>query len=149
MIVAQPLWSSSNPAIDLIAMEPGDRPPHSRWERGGWLKQLNLTPEQTQQIQEIRRRQKAESTNNRQAMQQARQELRTAMAGNAAPDEVRQKYQQVQTLKRRFADAQFESMLAIRAVLTPAQRQTFAEAMERQPRRGESRSDRGFRHHDR
>ncbi len=100
--------------------------------RGGWLKELNLSPEQIQKIREIRNQYKDRLSQQRQAVQQAQRELKDLMAGNASADQVRQKHSQMQTLQQQLADTRMESMLAIRAILTPEQRQKLTEVMRQQ-----------------
>lgn len=118
----------------------GQRPP--KGDRDGWLQDLNLSPEQMKQMQEIRGRYKDQLAQKKQAMRQARQELRSLMASNAPTEQVRQKYNQVKTLRQNHADAQFESMLAMREILTLEQRQKLAEKMDRQHGKGRDRRER-------
>jgi protein CpxP len=95
----------------------------------GWLKDLNLSPEQIQQIRQIRGQYQGRLTQQRQAVQQAQQELKDLMAGNASTEQVRQKFDQVQRLRDELTKTRMESMLAIRGVLNPEQRQKLAELM--------------------
>jgi Spy/CpxP family protein refolding chaperone len=105
--------------------------PSPRQQRGqsGWLKDLNLTPQQIQQIKTIRTQSKDQTAQKRQAIRQAQQELKGLMAGTASKDQVRDKYNQLKTLRQELADIQFDNTLAIREVLNPEQRQKFAEQM--------------------
>ncbi|BAU13153.1 putative Spy protein [Leptolyngbya sp. NIES-3755] len=116
------------------APSPGDRP--GRGEMG-LLRELNLSADQTSRIQQIRSRYRDQMKRDRDAARQAQQELRTLMAGTANDDQIREKFRQVKELRTKAADAQFNSMLEIRNVLTPEQRQRFAERMEQ--RRGRMR----------
>jgi periplasmic protein CpxP/Spy len=95
----------------------------------GWLKDLNLTSEQLQQIQDIRKISKGDIAQKRQGVQKVKQELETLMANTAPQNEVRKKYQQLKTLRQQLNDAQFENTLAIREVLNPEQRQKYANHM--------------------
>jgi Spy/CpxP family protein refolding chaperone len=52
------------------------------------------------------------------------------MAGNASADEIRAKHRQVQELRQQMEEVSFESMLAMREVLTPEQRSQFARLIE-------------------
>jgi Spy/CpxP family protein refolding chaperone len=126
-----------------LSLQPLAQMPVEGGDRGGrgWLKDLDLTPQQTQQIQAIRQQYQAQLTQRRQAMRQAHQELRDLMAGNASADQVRQKFNQVKELRRTLADTQFESMLAIREVLTPTQRQKFADRLQQRGKRGRDRGN--------
>lgn len=105
-------------------------------KRGGmrWLRDLNLSPDQMQRIEAIRSRDRDQLRSDRERVRQLQQELRDLMAGNASDDQIRAKYQQVKELRTKLADAQFNSMLEMRNVLTPEQRRTFAERMDRQRR---------------
>ena len=91
---------------------------------------LNLTPEQSQQIQAIQDQYQDQISQRRQAVRQARQELLELMASTAAESQIREKYRQVETLKQQVSDIRFDSMLAMRQVLTPEQRRQFAERMQ-------------------
>jgi periplasmic protein CpxP/Spy len=105
----------------------------------GWLRDLNLSSEQMQQIRAIRGRYKNQLVSKRQAARQAQQELRSLMAGEATAGQIREKYRQVQTLHQQVAETQFNSLLEMREILTPQQRQKFAERMERHRREGRGR----------
>lgn len=119
----------------------GQRP--QRGNREGLMKELNLTPQQMQQMQEIRRQNKAKVEQSASTLRQAKQELTQLMAGDASTDQIRQKYQQVETLRQQMADLRFENMLAMREILTPEQRSKFAQLM--QQRQEKSRDRRGNR----
>lgn len=128
---------------NALSVQPLAQMPAEGGDRGGrgWLKDLDLTPQQTQQIKAIRQQYQAQLTQRRQAMRQAHQELRDLMAGDASADQVRQKFNQVKELRRTLAETQFESTLAIREVLTPAQRQKFADRMQQRGKRGRDRGN--------
>jgi|UPI000382BBB3 Spy/CpxP family protein refolding chaperone len=98
----------------------------------GWFKDLNLTPNQIQQIQAIRKQSRGKIAQKRQALRQAQQQLQALLASTASKQQVQDKYNQVRTLRQELADAQFENTLAIREILTPEQRQKFAEYMYKQ-----------------
>ena len=95
----------------------------------GWLQDLNLTPQQLQQIKVLRNQSKDQITQKRQAVRQAQQELEALIAGAAPSSQVRNKYNQLKTLKQQLADTQFENTLAIREILNVEQRQKFAAYM--------------------
>ena len=85
-------------------------------------KELNLSPEQIQKLQQLRKNTQGKNKERRQTLQAAKQELNQLIQGNASTDQVRQKRQQVQSLQREIADTNFENTLAIREILTPEQR---------------------------
>jgi periplasmic protein CpxP/Spy len=95
----------------------------------GWLKNLNLTAKQLEQIQAIRNKSKNDIPPKRQGVQKAKQELETLMASTAPQQEIRTKYKLLKTLRQELNDAQFESTLAIREILNPEQRQKYAAHM--------------------
>ena len=85
-------------------------------------KELNLSRDQIQKLQQLRKNTQGKNKERRQTLQTAKQELNQLIQGNASTDQVRQKRQQVQSLQREIADTNFENTLAIREILTPEQR---------------------------
>ena len=85
-------------------------------------KELNLSPEQIQKLQQLRKNTQGKNKERRQTLKTAKQQLNQLIQGNASTDQVRQKRQQVQSLQREIADTNFENTLAIREILTPEQR---------------------------
>jgi periplasmic protein CpxP/Spy len=100
-----------------------------RWKGMGerWGKELNLTTEQQAQIKTIRDEEKTASAGLHQQMKAAREQLGTLMAGNADDAQLRQQHEQVQQLMQQMGDRRFDTMLKIRAILTPEQRTKAAE----------------------
>ncbi|MDX2232171.1 MAG: Spy/CpxP family protein refolding chaperone [Leptolyngbyaceae cyanobacterium bins.349] len=105
-----------------------------RPDRANWLRELNLTAEQIQKIQDIRQQYQARLTEQRQAVRQAQQELKQLMASNASTARIREKFDQMQTLKQKLGDTRMESMLAIRNVLNPEQRQKLNDIIRQRGR---------------
>ncbi|GAC1460386.1 MAG: hypothetical protein NVS2B14_04620 [Chamaesiphon sp.] len=101
---------------------------HKDW--GSLMQQLNRTQAQQQELDTIRNQSKDQMSQRKQAMHQAAQELRDLMVGTATDDQIRDKYKQVQALRQQLADLRFENLLAMRKVLTPEQRQKFAQLMQ-------------------
>jgi periplasmic protein CpxP/Spy len=97
---------------------------------GNLAKELNLSQDQIQQLQKLRKNSQGKTKERRQILQAARQELNQLIQGNASADRVRQKRQQVQSLQREIADSNFEQTLAIREILTPEQRVKLQQIME-------------------
>ncbi|NMG09129.1 Spy/CpxP family protein refolding chaperone [Brasilonema sp. UFV-L1] len=112
----------------VVAQNPTPSPRQQRG-KSGWLKDLNLTPQQMEQIKTIRTQSKDQIAQKRQALRQAQEELKALMAGTASKDQLRDKYNQLRALRQELADVQFNNTLAIREVLNPEQRQKFAEQM--------------------
>jgi periplasmic protein CpxP/Spy len=97
---------------------------------GNLVKELNLSPDQIQRLQKLRTDAQGKTKQRRQALRSARQELNRLLQGNASSDQIRQKRQQVQTLQREVADANFENTLAIREILTPEQRVKLQQLLQ-------------------
>jgi periplasmic protein CpxP/Spy len=97
---------------------------------GNLAKELNLSRDQIQQLQQLRKNSQGKTKERRQTLQAAKQELAQLIQGNASSDQIRQKRQQVQSLQREIADTNFEHTLAIREMLTPEQRVKLQQIME-------------------
>ena len=103
------------------------------------MEQLNLTSVQKQKLKAIYSQYKDRISQHKQAVRQSTQELRQLMVSTASTDEVRAKYQQVELVRHQLETASFESMLAMREVLTPTQRSQFAQLMEQQGKLADNR----------
>lgn len=99
-----------------------------------WIGELNLSQDQIQRIQQIHNQYKDRMSQSVQSLRQGQQELQTMMAGTASQDQLRDKHRQVEALDQQVRQLRFESMLAMREVLTPEQRRQFAQRMQNQPR---------------
>ncbi|HIK35264.1 MULTISPECIES: Spy/CpxP family protein refolding chaperone [unclassified Thermosynechococcus] len=99
-----------------------------RW--GANFENLNLTPEQRQRLQAVRQQYQGQMEQTRNQLRTAREELRQMMSGDASEDQIRSKHQQVRQLENQLASLRFESMLAMRGILTPQQRQALATRMQ-------------------
>jgi len=128
----QPNWFPQ-----ATAQNTEEQPEKRRLERGPGrdkarlIQELNLTPEQTQRLQAIQNQYQDQISQRRQAVRQARQELVELMAGTASENQVREKHRQVEALQQQAEAVKFDSLLAMREVLTPEQRRQFAERMQR------------------
>ncbi|RMH65914.1 MAG: periplasmic heavy metal sensor, partial [Cyanobacteria bacterium J003] len=107
---------------------------------GAKVENLNLTPEQRQNLQAVRQRYQSQIEETRAQLRTTQDELRRLMASNASDEEIRAKHAQVQQLQQKLATLRFESMLATRKILTPEQRQALAERL--QNRQGQRRLER-------
>jgi periplasmic protein CpxP/Spy len=92
-------------------------------------KELNLSGDQIQKLQQLRKDAQGKNKERRQTLQVAKKELNQLIQGSASTDQVRQKRQQVQSLQREIADTNFENTLAIREILTPEQRVKLQQIM--------------------
>ncbi|MBD2019893.1 Spy/CpxP family protein refolding chaperone [Leptolyngbya sp. FACHB-36] len=141
--IAQMLPSESvqAPSQSVARTEPAPSP--DKFDRGGdLLKNLNLTADQLQKVRVIRSQYRDPLAQQRQAMKQTQQELRSLMAGEASTEQVRQKYNQLKVARQQLADTQFDSMLAVREVLTLEQRRKFADSMQKRRQFKDRQSDR-------
>ena len=101
---------------------------------------LDLTDEQSTQIDAIHEKYRAANEENYQQLQEAREEMRSLLTSDANPDRLRQQHQQMQSLRQQLANSRFEAMLEVREVLTPEQRQKMADMMaQHRGRRGHNR----------
>lgn len=95
---------------------------------------LNLSAEQQAKMQDNRREFQINTANIREELKFAEQDLRAAI-NNEQVD--RQKVdallQNISTLKRKLGDAAIQNLLAIKAILTPEQREKFADLQFRLP----------------
>lgn len=118
----------------LIAQNPDHRPFEFARKGRGYrmerLMELDLTPEQSEQIETIRQQSQADTEPLRQEFQQAHEQMRSLLAGNANSDELRQQHQQIQTLHQQLGNQHFETMLEVREILTPEQRSQMAELIQ-------------------
>lgn len=112
-----------------VSQRGGDQRGGGQRGPGGLMQNLNLSEQQQQQIQAIRDRYESQFEQNRNAMEQAREQLRTLMTGNANDNQIRAQHQQVQQLAQQMGNLHFESMMEIRNVLDATQRQQFGEMM--------------------
>lgn len=97
---------------------------------GSLFQQLNLSERQKQKIKRIRQQYQAQIVQLKENLQLAQQQLAAMMAGTDSVMVIRAKHEEIAELRQQLATLHFESMLATREILTPQQRQKFAEIME-------------------
>jgi periplasmic protein CpxP/Spy len=100
-------------------------------KRSGLFQQLNLTPEQRQKLKEVRKQYQGQIRDRQRRAQQAQREMRSLLVGSASGETVRAKFSEFQQMQQAAAKLRFESILAMREVLTPAQRKQLAAQMEK------------------
>lgn len=128
-VKANSLNNNLEQSMELAQDSGGGR---KRGHRGGMkrvLNQLDLTPEQTQQVETIQQQFRANNEPLREELQTQHQQMRSLFSNDATVDELREQHQAVKDLREQFADNRFEQMLQIREVLTPEQRDRLAELM--------------------
>ena len=111
---------------------------------GGGIKKLteklDLTEEQSTQIEAIQEKYRAANEENYQQLKQVRDEMRSLLSSDANPNQLRQQHQEMQSLRQQLGNNRFEAMLEVRDILTPEQRQQMADMMaQRRGRRGYNR----------
>jgi periplasmic protein CpxP/Spy len=97
---------------------------------GQVLRRLNLSDAQLRQIKAIRETNKTEINSAMQQLQQAQTELQGLMSDSSPSDRVREKFNQIQTLKQKVGQIHFERMLATREILNPTQRAQLVEVLK-------------------
>ncbi|MBW4619077.1 MAG: Spy/CpxP family protein refolding chaperone [Cyanosarcina radialis HA8281-LM2] len=127
----------------LSAQAQPDFPLAQRGDRNRLVQELNLSQDQVNRLEAIRQQYQSRISQQKQALSQAQQELRTLMAGTSSASDIRNKYNQVKGLRQQLADTRFESMLAMREVLNPQQRQRFVELMQNRRGKFRNRAPRG------
>jgi Spy/CpxP family protein refolding chaperone len=137
-----PLPSLADPIPDRILAQNAPEMEETKPDR--LIQKLNLTPEQQQKIKDIRSKYRGQISQQMTEFRTERQKLQELMAGNASNDELRSQHQQVAQTKDQLENLHFESMLEMRAVLTPEQRVQFAQ-MVQQRRQKYTRGLGGFR----
>jgi Spy/CpxP family protein refolding chaperone len=134
------VWGMGSPAVQAqtrLQFDASEAPIQLAQRRRGregdqarWLQELDLTPEQVQEMRAIRERYQPQMETQRETMKAERQALQSLMVGNASEGTIRAQHEVVQDQALELADLRFESMLEIREILTPAQRAQAAELME-------------------
>jgi len=94
------------------------------------MERLNLSAEQRQQLQSIRQKYAGQTEKLETDLRSQQGELRQLMAGSADKETIRKKHNQVAQIRRKLGDLRFEMMLDSREILTPQQRQEFAQMAE-------------------
>ena len=94
------------------------------------FQQLNLSHQQKQKIKQISQQYQAQIIQLRENLQVAQQQLAAMMAGTDSVAVIRAKHEEIAQFRQQLATLHFESMLATREILTPQQRQKFAEIIE-------------------
>ena len=96
---------------------------------GKLMQQLDLTSEQSAQIEAIQEQSQNEKQALWQQMQTNRQAMQSLLSSNASTEELRATHQDTQNIQQELSNNRFETMLEIREVLTPEQRTQMAELM--------------------
>lgn len=85
------------------------------------IQELNLTPQQIQQLKAVRQEFKGQKQSLRQALTVAEKELANLMINNASAEQVQSKRNQIKTLKQKLAIVKARNNNALRKILTTEQ----------------------------
>jgi Spy/CpxP family protein refolding chaperone len=108
-------------------------PRTSRQLNSSWaalMQQLNLNNEQIKQLSDIRQQYQGQISQKQRDLREAKSKLTVLMVGTANESTIRDQFTPVLRLEQEIAQLQFDSLLAMRKVLTPEQRSKFAELMQ-------------------
>ncbi|MEL6786725.1 MAG: Spy/CpxP family protein refolding chaperone [Cyanobacteria bacterium J06607_15] len=105
------------------------------------LQQLDLTPEQSEQIESIQAESRTAAQELKDQLETQDRGMRSLLTSDATVEQIRAEYQQAQAINQQLSDNRFEAMLQIREVLTSEQRAEAAELIESHRRR--KRDERG------
>jgi Spy/CpxP family protein refolding chaperone len=123
----------------VYAETPGEDQHKGDGDKEGVFKELNLTPEQTKQLQTNRTAQREESTQLRKSMKEKQTELQEALKNPAVSRAaVEPIVNQIKSLQTNLIDYRINGIFAVKAILTPEQFAKFQQMTEkRQANRGE------------
>lgn len=120
-----------SPAIQLAQNNfPGGKKMGRGFGMQKFLDQLDLTAEQSEKIAAIQDDSRNDNQSLYQEMKANHQEMRSLFNNDASPEQLRQQHQEIQSLRQQLGNNRFETMLQIREVLTPEQRDRLAELIE-------------------
>lgn len=142
---ANPVFPSYAIAQEASETEKPNKEEYKKRRQERFRQELNLTPEQSAEIDQIRAQGKQAKQSKREAYRSAKEKMHTLMASDASDDELRAQYQVLQDLRREKGEARFENKLKIRKVLTPEQRAKMVELKKQ--RKGRWGRHQGRRHH--
>ena len=130
------------PLSPSLAQNP-ETPERRSRSQPGLMEELDLSQEQKQEMETIHFRSKDQIAQLQEELHQAQQELKELMTSSASTEEIRAKHREAQKLQLRLGELRFESLLAMREVMSPQQRLRFAELMQaRRQRFHEERTNR-------
>ena len=96
------------------------------------FQQLNLSVEQQQQIRQIHSSYRQQIRHKKNNIARLQQQLSDMMVGTEPVELLRAKNRKLSILRQELGALRFESMLAIRKILTPKQRQKYKELVNSQ-----------------
>jgi Spy/CpxP family protein refolding chaperone len=131
LLNSQPLASSFwQPSVAQASRDIKPENQAKEEDKNKFFEQLNLSSAQKQQIASVRQQYQPQIERLQNKAQIAQEELLTMMTGTDPVEEIRAKRQEAIEARQALGDARFESMLEMREVLTPPQRQQLAKILE-------------------
>jgi periplasmic protein CpxP/Spy len=124
--------SNNNLVSEETAPSPnsGSQRRNDRGKRMGQLFQsLNLTPDQRKKLKSVQQEYQGQIREQQRNVHEARQTMQQMLGNNTPSARVLAKFQDVQQMQQSLGELRFKSLLAMREVLTPAQRQELATQM--------------------
>ncbi|MCM1982811.1 Spy/CpxP family protein refolding chaperone [Lyngbya confervoides] len=103
-----------------------------RFER--MVEALNLSDGQADQIKAIHEQAQTESQGDRESLRAEMEQMRSLIRQGASVDQLRNQHNQIKAIRERLSEDRFERMLQTYEILSPEQRQKFADL--HQGRRG-------------
>lgn len=100
-------------------------------EFGPLLQELQLSPQQQQQLREIKSEYSVQLLELNSQLKEERAKLIRMLVGTASEAGIREQHDQVRNLSNKLAELSFKGMLEARTVLTPGQRNRAVEHLER------------------
>ena len=94
------------------------------------LQELDLTTEQSQQIETIQQQSETATKDLKEQMRSQHETMKSLLASDADTEQIREQHQAAQGVRQQLGDNRFETMLQIREVLTREQRAEMAELIE-------------------
>ena len=122
---------TSEKLAELLNSNKASERSNSDMPSGRVLQQLNLSTEQLQKLKAIRDRDQTPMRELAKQSRQANKELRDLLAGTESSDVIRTKHTQVLNLQQELQKQHFETMLAMREILTPQQRSQLNEIKQK------------------
>jgi periplasmic protein CpxP/Spy len=119
---------------------PENSAPRKIGKPGGILQQLNLTRDQFRQVSVVRKKYQPLIQGQARTVKTLQSKLRSLMASSAESSEVQNAFQELQKHRQDLQQLRFDSSLATRQILTPAQRKAFEAALDK--RRAENNEQR-------
>ncbi|ELR98847.1 Spy/CpxP family protein refolding chaperone [Gloeocapsa sp. PCC 73106] len=117
-------------ALVMLSLTVTDVHAQTAVTEGTMLEELGLTQEQKQDIAGIQQKYSQDLAQGHQELHSAYEELRQMMIGMESEAAIRDKHQEIGIMRQHVADLRLETMLELREVLTPDQRQELADLME-------------------